>query len=87
MPTTRKQNKARKSRGLEMFADIEDLDIMLGGDHFDTRESDESLNSNLARGPESASSNDLENDPENTHVYPRVINSGISAESDRNSAL
>ena len=30
MPTTRKQKKARKSRGLEMLSDIENLDIMLG---------------------------------------------------------
>ena len=59
MPTTRKQKKARKSRGLEMFSDIENLDIMLGGNHFDARERDESLNSNLARRPESAISNDL----------------------------
>ena len=60
MPTTRKQKKARKSRGLEMFSDIENLDIMLGGNHFDTWERDESLNSNLARKPESVIS-DLEN--------------------------
>ena len=69
-----------------MFSDIENLDIMLGGDHFDTRKRDESLNSNLARRPESAISNDLENDQENTHVNQRVINSGNSAEFDRNSA-
>ena len=37
MPTIRKQKKARKSRGLEMFSDIENLDIMLGGNHFDAR--------------------------------------------------
>ena len=52
MPTTRKENKARKSRGLEIFSDIENLNIMLGGDHFDTRKRDESLKSNLARRPE-----------------------------------
>ena len=86
MPTTRKQKKSRKSRGLERFSDIENLDIMLGGDHFDTKERDESLNSNLARRPESAISIDLENDQENPHVHPRVINSGNSAEFDPNSA-
>ena len=86
MPTTRKQKKARKSRGLEMFPDIENLVIMLGGDHFDTRERDESLNSNLARRPESANSNDFEIYQENTHVDPRVINSNNSTEFDRNSA-
>ena len=69
-----------------MFSDIENLDIMLGGDHFDTRERDESLNSNLARRPESAISNDHENDHENTYVNPRVIDSGNCAESGRNSA-
>ena len=30
MPTTRKQEKTRKSRGIEMLSDIENLDIMLG---------------------------------------------------------
>ena len=69
-----------------MFSDIEYLDIMLGGDHFGARDRDESLNSNLARRPESAISNDLENDHENTHVNPRVISSGNCAESDRTSA-
>ena len=86
MPTTRKQKKARKSRGLELFSDIENTDIMLRGNHFDAREREERLNSNLARWPESAISNDRENDQENTHVDAVVINSGNSAEFDRNSA-
>ena len=38
MPTTRKQKKARKSSGLEMLSDIENLDIMLGENHSSTRE-------------------------------------------------
>ena len=38
MPTTRKQKKARKSRGLEMLSDIENIDIMLGENHFNARE-------------------------------------------------
>ena len=33
MPTTRKQKKPRKSRGLEILSDIENLDIMLGESH------------------------------------------------------
>ena len=33
MPTTRKQRKARKSRGIEMLSDIENIDIMLGENH------------------------------------------------------
>ena len=44
------------------------------------------LNSNLARRPESAINNDLENDQENPHVNPKVFNSGNSAEFDPNSA-
>ena len=53
MPTTRKQKKARKSRGQEMLSDIENLDIMLGENHFDRNERDESLNSYCARRQES----------------------------------
>ena len=49
MPTTRKQKKARKSRGLEMLSDNENLDVMLGGNFSDV-EREESLNSNLAEG-------------------------------------
>ena len=48
MPTTRKQAKARKSRGLEMLSDIENLDIMLGEKQ---SEREESVDSNLARRP------------------------------------
>ena len=73
-----------------MLSDIENLDIMLGENHFNTRERErercESLNSNLARRPERVVSNDFENDDENTHVSPRVVNSGISADFDHNSA-
>ena len=49
MPTTRKQKKARKSRGLEMLSAIGNLDIMLGENHFNAREREGSLNSNLPR--------------------------------------
>ena len=48
MPTTRKQKKARKSTGLEILSDIENLDIMLGEKH---SEKEESANSNSARRP------------------------------------
>ena len=58
MPTTRKQKKARKTRGLELLSDIEDLDIMLGGRH---SEIEEKVSSNLARRPESTNSNLFEN--------------------------
>ena len=62
MPTTRKEKKTRKSRELEMLSQIENLDIMLGENHFNARERDESLNRNLTRRPGSAVSNDFVND-------------------------
>ena len=80
------QETARKSRGLEMFSEIENLDIVLGANHFNARQRDESLNSNLARRPESAISNDFEKDHENIHVNPRVVVFDNCAESDSNSA-
>ena len=86
LKTILKQKKARKSRGLGMFSDIQNLDIILGANHFDTRERDDSLNSNLARRLESVISEDLENNQENTNVNPRNINSGNSAEFDHISA-
>ena len=69
-----------------MFFDIENLDIMLGENHFDTVEKEESLNSSFARRPESANSNNFENDAENRLLNPGVINSCVDADFDRNSA-
>ena len=43
---TRKQKRARKSRGLEILSDIENLDIMLDERHY---EGEESVNSNVIR--------------------------------------
>ena len=40
MPTTRKQKKARKSRGAEVLSDIENLDTMLGGSNLEREESE-----------------------------------------------
>ena len=68
MPTTRKQKKARKSRGIEMLSDIENLDIMLGENHFSRNERDESISSNRARRPESASGDEFENNGEDNHL-------------------
>ena len=85
MPTTRKQKKARKSRGLEMLSDIENLDIMLGENHFGTREGKGSLNSNLPRRSRSFASNESENEDENMSRNQKTTNSGINAEFDRNS--
>ena len=86
MPTTRKQKKARKSRGLEMLSDIENLDIMLGENHFGTtREREGSLNSNLPRRSRSFASNESENEDGNTGRSQRNIDSRMNAECDRNS--
>ena len=85
MPTTRKQKKARKSRGLEMLSDIENLDIMLGGNHFGMRERDGSLNSNLPRRPRSSVSNESENEEGNIGRNQRNANSRANTECDRNS--
>ena len=35
MSTTEKQKKARKSREQDMLSDIENLDIMIEGNHFE----------------------------------------------------
>ena len=86
MPTTRIQKKARKARGLQMLSDIENLDIRLGENHFDTVEREETLDSNLARRPGGANSNNFENDDENTSLNSEVINPGINADYGRNSA-
>ena len=68
-----------------MLSDIENLDIMLGENHFNARERDGSLNSNLPRRSGSFISNESENDEESTHRDQRVINPGTSADLDRNS--
>ena len=85
MPTTRIQKKARKSRGLEMLSDIENLDIMLGENHFNTREREGSLNSNLPRRSRSFASNESENEDDNIARNQRNINSRTNTECDRNS--
>ena len=45
-----------------MLSDIENLDIMLGENHFNARDKDGSLNSNLPRRSGSFISNESEND-------------------------
>ena len=85
MPTTRKQKKARKSRGLETLSDIENLDIMLGENHFSTREREGSLNSNLARRSRSFASNESENEDGKMGRNWRNFNSRTNTQRDRNS--
>ena len=85
MPTTRKQKKARKSRGLEMLSDTENLDIMLGENHFNTREREGSLNSNAPRRSRSFVSNESIKGEEDIERNQRNVNSGTNAEYDQNS--
>ena len=68
-----------------MLSDIKSLDIMLGGNHFNARNTDENLNKNLPRRLGSFVSNESENDEENMRRDQRVINPGTSADLDRNS--
>ena len=86
MPTTRKQTKARKSRGLEILSNIENLDIMLGENHFNGSERDESLNSTSVRRHESVMSNNLDEGVENPYSDHRNANVRSSADYGQSSA-
>ena len=78
MPTTRKQKKARKSRGLEMLSDIENLDIMLGENHSNRTERNGSLDSTSVRRHENVISNNLDEGEENP--YPDHRNSNVRSD-------
>ena len=67
MPTTRKQKRARKSRGPEILSDRENLDVMLGGNRFEREENEDSI---LGRWHESASCNAFDNE-ESPHLNTR----------------
>ena len=82
MPTTRKQKKARKSRGLELLSDIENLDIMLGKRHSET---DERVNSNSNSRPKSTTSDRFENNEENLYLNHAEMRPGNSADPGLNS--
>ena len=85
MPTTRKQKKARKSRGLEMLSDVENIDVMLGENHFNAREREGSLNSNLPRRSRSFASNESENENGNVGRNQENDHFRTNTEYDRNS--
>ena len=85
MPTTRKQKKARKSRGLEMLSDIENLDTMLGENHFNGTERDGSLDSTSVRRHESIVSNNLDEGEENPYSNHRNTNFRSNADYGQNS--
>ena len=86
MPTTRKQKKARQSRGLEMLSDIENLDIMLGENHFNRSERDRSLDSTSVRRHESIVSNNLDEGDDNPYSDHRNFNVRPNADYGRNAA-
>ena len=83
MPTTRKQKIAKKSRGLELLSDIENLDVMLGEDQMGR---EESLDSTSARRHESVTSNNLENEDEGSFPNHRNTNVKANADYGQNSA-
>ena len=86
MPTTRKQKRARKSRGLEILSDIENLDIMLGGDRYNGTERERSLDSNSVRRKESVISNNLDNEGESLFSNCRNDQPRTNADLGQNSA-
>ena len=86
MPTTRKQKKTKNFRGIEMLSDIGNLDIMLGENHFNRNERDESLNSNCARRPESTIEDEFENNDENRQLDPRDVDASTNANYSQNSS-
>ena len=66
-----------------MLLDMENLDVMLGGNHFSDIEREEGLNSNLPGRPESAASSNFEND--NGEMCPNR-DLGTNADYGQNSA-
>ena len=68
-----------------MLSDIENQDIMLGENHFNIRDREGSLNSNLPRRSRSFVSNETENEDGDIGENQRKINSRTSTECDRNS--
>ena len=69
-----------------MLSDIENLDIMLGENHFDRNVRDESLNSNCARRQESTIEDEFENNNESRRLDPREINPETNANYGQNSS-
>ena len=68
-----------------MLSDIENQDIMLGENHFNTRDREGSLNSNLPTRSGSFVSNESENEDGDIGENQRKINSRTNTECDRNS--
>ena len=80
MPTTRKQKKTRKSRGLEVLSDIENLDTMLGSNPYNKTERERSLDNNSIERRGSVISNNLDNEGESLFSNCRNDEPGTSAD-------
>ena len=65
-----------------MLSDINNLDVMIGGSHFDREESEDNI---LARRPESDNCNASENNEENLRLNTKENRSGNSADLGQNS--
>ena len=83
MPTTRKQKKTRKSRGLEILSDIENLDIKLAERH---SEVEVNVNSNSVRRPENANSSMFGNIDGDMYLNHREMGFGDNIDPGHNSA-
>ena len=68
-----------------MLSDIENIDIMLGENHFNAREREGSLNSNLPRRSRSFASNESENENANVSRNQRNDHSRTNTEYDQSS--
>ena len=68
MPTTRNQKKARKSTETDMWSDIENLYVMLGGNYLEREETE---TSNFGRRPDSPCYDSSLNQNINSHSNPR----------------
>ena len=82
----KKAKKARKSRGIEVLSDKENLDIILEENHFSRNERDESLNSIHAGRSESDLGDECETNDENRFLNRRNVGTSIDAEYCQNSA-
>ena len=69
-----------------MLSDIENLDIMLGENHFNRNERDESLSSNRARRPVSTVGDEFENNDENRQLDSRDVDPSTNVDYGRNSS-
>ena len=79
----KKAKESKETRGLEILSDIENLDTMLGENHFNETERDESLDSTSVRRHDSVMSNNLENEGGSSysnHMNPIARTSAVNGQ-------